>query len=229
MIKIGIAINEILRNAEAFTEIVQPDNIFPSVAPDWLNDSSVYFPFVVYERDKIAPNYAKHSLEHGETFFSIHIFSKTYAQAVEIAQVVREKLELLRGTFAGVEINEIRLKDVNETFLEGVFIQKLDFTAKGGNTKDTVIYVPKDVRINTSNPTIRTNQDGQIIQTIHFFEGSNKTIENRFEYRENELLAIEQKNEFSQTAQRLEFANGLPTPSQTIAYDFNLYTFSILL
>ena len=117
----GKAINALLSANEEVTRMVG-DRIYPLVSKV---DSK--FPFIVYQRMSCVPTYTKDGLISEEQNYSITVLADTYSDSVELADAVRDALELEQGTFAGQHIRNIKLTSVNESWVSDTFVQELNF------------------------------------------------------------------------------------------------------
>ena len=118
----GKAINALLSANEEVTRMVC-DRIYPLVSK-----VDCEFPFIVYQRMSVVPSYTKDGLIAEEQNYNITVLADTYAESVELADAVRDALELERGTFAGQRIRNIKLTSVNESWVSDTFVQELNFT-----------------------------------------------------------------------------------------------------
>nr|WP_320038856.1 DUF3168 domain-containing protein [uncultured Bacteroides sp.] len=100
-------------------------NIYALIAPD-----SVTFPFIVYKRNNLTPEYSKDGLAYNNTDIQVIIGAANYTDSVEVAQLVRNSLELKKGIFAGINIIECKLTSAEEDFVENSFAQSLTFSIK---------------------------------------------------------------------------------------------------
>lgn len=123
-LNIGEAITSLLTSNVNLKAKVN-DRIFPIASK--LNTT---FPFVVYHRDSIEPQYTKDYYTSELITESIAIASDKYASAVEIADLVRDSLEGKKGTYAGITIKSIRLEGADEEYIEDTYIQNLTFKIK---------------------------------------------------------------------------------------------------
>lgn len=118
----GKAINALLSANEEVTRMVG-DRIYPLVSKVDCN-----FPFIVYQRMSCVPTYTKDGLISEEQNYSITVLADTYSESVELADAVRDALELERGTLAGQHIRNIKLTSVNESWVSDTYVQELNFT-----------------------------------------------------------------------------------------------------
>lgn len=118
---VGKAISEILLADTVLTDKIG-NKIFPVLAKE-----NTTFPFIVYKRSGLIPAYTKDKFSVEDTaFIDIVIVSESYADSLNLAKAVRNSMERKKGTFAGIEIVDIRLANSDEDG-EDVFLQGLSF------------------------------------------------------------------------------------------------------
>ena len=98
--------------------------IYPLVIPE-----AQTLPCIVYERHGDG-EITKDHMGIKNTIVEITILSEDYTESINIAQAVEDRLGFYQGTVNGVNIVDIRLFNVNESFSENAFIQKIDFIVK---------------------------------------------------------------------------------------------------
>lgn len=99
------------------------NNIFPLIATN-----NTTFPFIIYKRTNIIPAYTKDRFSANDTLMmDVVIASDKYNEAIELADLVRSALEGKRGTFANIQIDDIRLVSADEDYNEDTYIQQLTF------------------------------------------------------------------------------------------------------
>ena len=113
-LQIGKAIYHLLSKDSRIKEKVG-SKIYPLIV-----EESTTFPFIVYKRTNISPNYTKGS-------YSVN----------ESVTVVRDALEGRRGNFAGIEINDIRMISADEEYIEDTFIQNITFDINTNGKQNT--------------------------------------------------------------------------------------------
>lgn len=121
-LQIGKAIYELLSgNTDIAAKI--SNKIFPLIAT---NNTS--FPFIIYKRTNIIPAYTKDRFSANDTLMmDVVIASDKYNEAIELADLVRNTLEGKRGTFANIQVDDIRLVSADEDYNEDTYIQQLTF------------------------------------------------------------------------------------------------------
>ena len=84
------------------------------------------FPFVIYKRSSLVPEYTKDRYGTGDTVsVEVAVASDNYLNSVTIAEEVRKALENKRGQY-----DNFKLMSADEDFIEDTFIQRLVFSFK---------------------------------------------------------------------------------------------------
>ena len=119
----GLSINKyiyaILSSSNELKEIVG-SNIYPLVA-----EEETTFPFVVFRRSNITPNYTKKQVANDSVSFVVSIADTNYSKTVDISEIIRNELELHSDDYFQL----IHLESVSEDFVENAYIQELTFNA----------------------------------------------------------------------------------------------------
>lgn len=123
MIQLGKAIYSILSNNSAIAGYVGT-KIFPVIIPQ-----ETTLPIIVYERSGNA-NYTRDGISTNDSNLDITILSSKYTESVDIAQSVLTALNNYHGTVQGINVIDIRLTSVSETYQDEAYIQKLSFEVK---------------------------------------------------------------------------------------------------
>lgn len=121
-LSIGLYINEKLGGTPELTTLVGNNFFYIST------QEAVNFPFVVYRRDDLTPNYTKDLLSDDKVNVSFIVASDKYIQSVEIAEVLRTTLEGKRARRYG--ITDTKLVSANEDMIDNTFVQSLVFSFK---------------------------------------------------------------------------------------------------
>lgn len=119
-LKAGAAINLLLRASSDLTALVG-DRIFPVATEE------VQRPFIIYQRTGLNPSYTKDRGQNDSVYINIAVISEGYGQSIAVASAVEKALEGKRGTFAGLDIADIKSADSQEGADEINFIQDLQF------------------------------------------------------------------------------------------------------
>ncbi|TLX78406.1 hypothetical protein E9993_01625 [Labilibacter sediminis] len=79
-------------------------------------NNSVEMPYVILVRDGVNTEYTKDAFGFKNVNSFVGVFAKTYKESVEIADIITDELIKFRGTIEGININQIREGDDEETF-----------------------------------------------------------------------------------------------------------------
>ena len=110
----------ILSSDKTLNELVGT-KIFPIVA----DDDDVKFPYIILERTSITPYTYKGSVGYDKVTFQIKIADSDYINTINIAEKVRELLELKTSSY----FKRIEFSSCNEDFLNDTYRQTLQFIA----------------------------------------------------------------------------------------------------
>jgi len=114
----------LLTENQELTEYISKDNIYPLIAP-----SDTPYPFIIYKRDNLNPEYTK-PLFGGWTNriqVSISVYSDNYDECITIANLVRNILEGYYYSNNEITIHPIELSSTYESYSENGFLQNLIF------------------------------------------------------------------------------------------------------
>lgn len=118
-ISINKHIFSILTSDKSLKEMVGT-KIFPIVA-----DDDVKFPYIILERTSITPNTYKGGVGYDKVTFQIKIADSDYINTINIAEKVRELLELKNSSY----FKRIEFSSCNEDFMNDTYRQTLQFIA----------------------------------------------------------------------------------------------------
>lgn len=116
-LKVGKEIYSLLNGSSLLTDIVG-SKIYPIIV-----EKETTYPFIVYKRSNIIPNYTKDFHFKDEVIIDVICVSNDYSESVDIASMVRDILEDKR--FTGIE--SIKLESADEDFMDDAYIQTLSF------------------------------------------------------------------------------------------------------
>lgn len=116
-LKVGKEIYSLLNGSSSLTDIVG-SKIYPIIV-----EKETTYPFIVYKRSNIIPDYTKDFHFKDEVIIDIICVSNNYSESINIASIVRNILEDKR--FADIE--SIKLESADEDFIENAYIQTLSF------------------------------------------------------------------------------------------------------
>lgn len=121
-LQIGKAINALLSDDNAVAAAVG-SKIFPIVSKE-----GTQYPFIVYQRFGVTPDYCKDGLTGETSNVSVIVAAASYSQSVEIADAVRSALEGKTISFAGgLTVQRIDLAGADEEFIDDAYVQQLTF------------------------------------------------------------------------------------------------------
>ena len=93
--------------------------------------TEISFPFVIYRRNSLVPEYTKDRYGTGDTVsVEVAVASDNYLNSVTIAEEVRKALENKRGQYDNFNGLDAQLISATEEFIEDTFIQSLVFSVK---------------------------------------------------------------------------------------------------
>lgn len=118
-ISINKHIFSILTSDKSLKEMVGT-KIFPIVA-----DDDVKFPYIILERTSITPYTYKGGVGYDKATFQIKIADSDYINTINIAEKVRELLELKTSSY----FKRIEFSSCNEDFMNDTYRQTLQFIA----------------------------------------------------------------------------------------------------
>ena len=116
-LKVGKEIYSLLNGSSSLTDIVG-SKIYPIIV-----EKETTYPFIVYKRSNIIPDYTKDFHFKDEVIIDIICVSNNYSESINIASIVRNILEDKR--FADIE--SIKMESADEDFIENAYIQTLSF------------------------------------------------------------------------------------------------------
>lgn len=97
--------------------------VYPLVA-----DNDAKFPFIIYKRVELFDNTTKDGYTNEDTLtYEIKVVTDTYQKGIDIANDVRKAIEHGTKTYSDMTIEDIRLINATEDYMENAFIQTLNF------------------------------------------------------------------------------------------------------
>lgn len=123
-LQVGKAIYTLLSSNQQLVSMVD-GNIFPLIA-----EINTTFPFIVYKREAITPQYTKDYWTSDEVLINVMVASNDYVESIEIADLVRQSLDQKQGEYSGIKIRDLRLIQADEDFIDDTYIQYLTFKIK---------------------------------------------------------------------------------------------------
>lgn len=122
-IQVGKAIYSLLSSNTGITAYVST-RIFPLVIPE-----NQVLPCIVYDRS-VDIEYTCDGAGMETTGVEITVLSEDYEETINISQAIFNTLSSYRGTVGTLEIRDIKLTGIYETYAENSYIQQLTFMIK---------------------------------------------------------------------------------------------------
>ena len=126
-LRIMLYILPLLVNSDELNELMDTRNIIAIV-----QNPDIPYPFVVFDRSSITTTYTK-PMAGGftnEVVFTFTVWDEDYERSVEIANIIRDILELREIDNDEIRINEIHLDSANEGYANDAYFQSLQFRTK---------------------------------------------------------------------------------------------------
>lgn len=128
-IKVGKIIYDRLRSDNSLTELMDGEKVFPIVAPN-----ETEFPFAVYQRTNIVPlQGTKDGRAEDRVTFNVIVCSESYNKSIEVADKIRELLEMRLMSNDEIYMSETYMTSITESYESATFIQQMQFTTTVGN------------------------------------------------------------------------------------------------
>ena len=90
--------------------------------------NEVEFPFIVYERDNVAPRYDKSGESVTESSVNVYVLAENYTQILDIAEKVIKALERNEAIYEDFEVMNAIMIGASESYTSNTFIQQVAFT-----------------------------------------------------------------------------------------------------
>ncbi len=103
-------------------------SIYPLVA-----DNDAKFPFIIYKRVNLISEMCKDGTYEDDVTIEINVVTDKYSVGIEIANKVRELLEVQNVNYQGLEITESKIVQASEEYNTGAFVQRMQFQIKINN------------------------------------------------------------------------------------------------
>ena len=124
-LSIGAHVYEKLSKSPELAKLVD-DKMYPLSTK-----TETSFPFVIYKRDSLTPEYTKDRYATGDTVLvEVVVVSDNYLNSVIIAEEVRKSHENKRGSYDNFDVIDSKLISASENVIEDTFIQSLVFSFK---------------------------------------------------------------------------------------------------
>lgn len=105
-------------------DVVDTNNIFPLAAP-----ADTPYPFIIYHRDNISPQYTKvvYGGWDNNVSISIDVYTNDYKQGAEILNIIRNIYENKKLDNDDIHIDQIRVVAISEQFTNDGYRQTIQF------------------------------------------------------------------------------------------------------
>ena len=90
--------------------------------------NEVEFPFIVYERDNVTPQYDKSGESVTESSVNVYVLAENYTQSLDIAEKVIKALERNEAIYEDFEVINAIMIGASESYTSNTFIQQVAFT-----------------------------------------------------------------------------------------------------
>lgn len=128
-IKIGKLIYARLTQDQTLTALIGENKVFPIVA-----ENETTFPFVTYVRTGISPaTFTKDGRFEDSVTFQVSVCSDSYNESLDVADKVRELLEVGRISSSDLAMIDTYMIGITEMYDSNTYIQQLQFTTKVQN------------------------------------------------------------------------------------------------
>lgn len=116
-------IHAILSGSADITKAVGANKVFPIATKN-----EVEFPFIVYERDSVAPRYDKSGASVTESSVNVYILAESYTECLDIAEIVIKALERKEAKYKDFEVIGATMTGASESYTANTFIQQISFS-----------------------------------------------------------------------------------------------------
>ena len=128
-IKIGKLIYARLSQDQSLTTLIGNNKIFPIVA-----ENETKYPFVTYVRTGISPaTQTKDGRIEDIVTFQVSVCSDSYNEALDVADKVRELLEIKKISSTDLAMIETYMTGITEMYDSNTYIQQMQFTTRVQN------------------------------------------------------------------------------------------------
>lgn len=119
----GKYLRKFLVENEELSTLIDTKKIYPLIA-----NADTTFPFIVYSRTNIFPEYTKDLLSDNKCTFAVIVVSDKYTESLDVANAVRHALEGYRFKDEIIDIYPIKLDSITEETMEDAYIQRMSFS-----------------------------------------------------------------------------------------------------
>lgn len=116
-------IHATLSGSADIQKAIGKNKIFPIATKN-----EVEFPFIVYERDSVAPRYDKSGQSVTESSVNVYILAESYTESLDIAEMVIKALERKDAVYKDFEVIGATMLGASESYTANTFVQQLTFS-----------------------------------------------------------------------------------------------------
>ena len=90
--------------------------------------NEVEFPFIVYERDSVAPRYDKSGQSVTESSVNVYVLAEKYTECLDIAEKVIKVLERNEASYEDFEVIGATMVGASESYTSNTYVQQITFS-----------------------------------------------------------------------------------------------------
>ena len=90
--------------------------------------NEVEFPFIVYERDNVAPRYDKSGESVTESSVNVYVLAEKYTECLDIAEKVIKVLERNEASYEDFEVIGATMVGASESYTSNTYVQQITFS-----------------------------------------------------------------------------------------------------
>ena len=111
-----------LSGSAEIQKAIGKNKIFPIATKN-----EVPFPFIVYERDSVNPQYDKSGESVTESSVNVYVLTENYTQGLDIAEMVVSALERKDAAYKDFKVIGATMTGAAESYTANTFVQQLSF------------------------------------------------------------------------------------------------------
>ena len=113
-----------LSGSAEIVNAIGENKIFPIATKN-----EVEFPFIVYERDSVAPRYDKSGQSVTESSVNVYVLAESYTESLDIAEMVINALERNEDViYPDFKVIGATMQGASESYTSNTFVQQLTFS-----------------------------------------------------------------------------------------------------
>ena len=111
-----------LSGSAEIQKAIGKNKIFPMATKN-----EVPFPFIVYERDSVNPQYDKSGESVTESSVNVYVLAEGYTESLDIAEMVIRALERKDATYKDFAVIGAKMLGATESYTSNTFVQQISF------------------------------------------------------------------------------------------------------